>query len=114
MDLALFLSATKNVGLSEPHEEESNEDDIPLEPAARERLLDQLDIICGRFLDEYERHAPISRQRVGVWEGLNLLDLVLSCWTKIKPVRLANTLLMLERYLARGSVLNPSPQKGVA
>src|SRR5262249_37741347 len=26
LDLALFLAGTKNIGLSEPHEEESNED----------------------------------------------------------------------------------------
>ncbi|HEU5088407.1 MAG TPA: phosphotransferase, partial [Roseiflexaceae bacterium] len=101
LDLALFLTATKNIGLSEPHEEESNEDDTALEPAERERILNQLDGIGEEFLREYERHAPISRTRLEVWEGLNLLALVVSCWTKIKPVRLANTLLMLERYLER-------------
>lgn len=101
LDLALFLSATKNIGLSEPHEEESNEDDTVLDPQMRARLLDQLDAICEAFLAEYERHAPISRQRVALWETLDLLTLVLTCWTKIKPVRLDNTLAMLERHLAQ-------------
>jgi len=101
LDLALFLSATKNIGLSEPHEEESNEDDAALDPETRKYLLDQLDNICESFLAEYERHAPISRQRVALWQALDLLELVLTCWTKIKPVRLSNTMTMLERHLAQ-------------
>jgi hypothetical protein len=32
--------ATKNIGLSEPHEEESNEDDAELAPETRAALLD--------------------------------------------------------------------------
>jgi hypothetical protein len=99
LDLALFLSATKNIGLSEPHEEESNDDDTALDPEMRQRLLDRLDTVCESFLAEYERHAPISRQRVAVWQALDLLTLVLTCWTKIKPVRLSNTMTMLERHL---------------
>ena len=99
LGLALFLSATKNIGLSEPHEEESNEDDAELAPETRAALLDQLDAICERFVIEYERHAPVSRQRIALWEALDLLTLVLTCWTKIKPVRLGNTMAMLERHL---------------
>jgi Ser/Thr protein kinase RdoA (MazF antagonist) len=99
MDLALFLSATRNVGLSEPHEEESSEDDAALDPQTREALLDQLDGICEAFLAEYERHAPVSRERVALWETLDMLELVLTCWTKIKPVRVQNTLAMLEHRL---------------
>jgi hypothetical protein len=99
LDVALFLSATKNIGLSEPHEEESNEDDTPLDPLVRQSLLGELDRVCELFLAEYERHAPISRQRVAIWETLDLLMLVITCWTKIKPMRLHNTLAMLERQL---------------
>ncbi len=99
LDLALFLSATKNIGLSEPHEEESNEDDAALDDEARLALLTQLDAICESFLTHYEQVAPVSRRRVALWETLNLLALVLNCWTKIKPVRLTNTMVMLERHL---------------
>jgi hypothetical protein len=100
LDIALFLSATKNIGLSQPHEEESNEDDADLDLATRQTLLDQLDTICAAFLAEYERHAAVSRERVALWETLDLLTLVLTCWTKIKPVRLRNTMTMLERHLS--------------
>jgi hypothetical protein len=99
LDLALFLAATKNIGLSEPHEEESNEDDAELDPVTRQALLDRLDTICETFLAEYVQHAPVSRQRVALWQALDLLSLVLTCWTKIKPVRLGNTLAMIERHL---------------
>lgn len=99
LDIALFLSSARNIGLSEPHEEESSEDDAVLDPAERLALLAQLDGLCEGFLAEYERHAPVSRQRVALWETLDLLALVLNCWTKIKPVRLANTLAMLEQHL---------------
>jgi aminoglycoside phosphotransferase (APT) family kinase protein len=99
LDLALFLAATMNIGLSEPHEEESNEDDVQLDPVTRQTLLDRLEAICEAFLAEYQRHAPVSRQRVALWQALDLLSLVLICWTKIKPVRLGNTLAMIERHL---------------
>ena len=62
-------------------------------------LLAGLDAICESFLTHYEQVAPVSRRRVALWEALNLLALVLNCWTKIKPVRLNNTMLMLERHL---------------
>jgi hypothetical protein len=99
LDLALFLSSTKNIGLSEPHEEESNDDDDALDPAERSALLAGLDVVCEAFLAEYEQWAPVSRQRVVLWETLALLSLVLTCWTKIKPVRLSNTIFMLERHV---------------
>ncbi|MEO7908158.1 MAG: phosphotransferase [Roseiflexaceae bacterium] len=100
LDLGLFLAATMNIGLSEPHEEESNEDDAELDHVTRQTLLDRLELICEAFLAEYERHAPISRQRVALWQALDLLTLILTCWTKIKPVRLGNTLAMIERHLS--------------
>ena len=100
LDLALFLSATKNIGLSEPHEEESSEDDAALDDEERLATLVRLEAICEAFLAEYEQAAPVSRQRVALWEALDLLSLTLTCWTKIKPVRLSNTMLMLERHLS--------------
>ncbi|HEY3227872.1 MAG TPA: phosphotransferase [Roseiflexaceae bacterium] len=104
LDLALFLSAMKNIGLSEPHEEESSEDDAALDDEERLATLVRLEAICETFLAEYEQAAPISRQRVALWEALDLLSLTLTCWTKIKPVRLSNTMLMLERYLSQTGI----------
>ena len=76
------------------------------------RLLDRLDTICETFLAEYEQHALVSRQRVALWQALDLLSLVLTCWTKVKPVRLGNTLAMIERHL-HGMGLNNAARAGI-
>lgn len=105
LDLSLFLSATKNFALSRPHGEESDEEDLPLDPVSRLAILDQVDSVCAGFMEQYVRCAPVSRARVVAWEALQLLELVLECWVKVKPVRLSNTLLMLERHLQAHGLL---------
>ena len=91
LDLSLFLRRTKDIVLDE-------QDSMPDE-ATRARLLAQADAICEEFLSEYERHVPISRQRVALWEALDLLTLVLHSWTKVKPERLRNAMFALEQHL---------------
>ena len=105
LDLSLFLSATKNFALSRPHGEESDEEDVALDPEARLAILDQVDSVGAGFMEEYAQRAPVSRARVVAWEALNLLELVLECWVKVKPVRLSNTLLMLERHFLSHGLL---------
>jgi hypothetical protein len=105
LDLSLFLSASKNFALSRPHGEENDEEDVALDPEARLSILERLDTVCAGFVEQYARHAPVSRARVVAWEALNLLELVLECWVKVKPVRLSNTLLMLERHLQSHGLL---------
>ena len=58
-----------------------------------------MDAVCETFLAEYERLIPISRQRIALWETLDLLTLVLYCWTKIEPQRLTANMRLLERHL---------------
>ena len=57
------------------------------------------------ILAEYERHAPVSRQRVALWEALDLLTVVLRCWTKVKPRQLGNAILMLEAHLSASGLI---------
>lgn len=96
LDLSLFLRRTKDIGLSSL---DGGEDGTPANEQARLALLARIDAICELFLAEYESHVPVSRQRVALWEALDLLTLVLHCWTKAKPVRLENSMAMLERHL---------------
>jgi hypothetical protein len=49
------------------------------------------------------RHL-LSRQPIALWETLNLLTLVLTCWSKIKPVLLGNKMAMLESHLRANSL----------
>jgi hypothetical protein len=102
MDVALFMTTVKNLGLNKTgsDEEEEEEEGEGMDPATRQARLAQVEAICQLFLSEYERHAPISRPRVLLWETLNLLSLVLSSWTKLKLARLDNCLFLLDQHLS--------------
>jgi aminoglycoside phosphotransferase (APT) family kinase protein len=98
MDLARFLATTKDVGLDAVFDKQAGDD--PMTEQRRLQTLIQLEELCAAFLEQYEQLAPVSRKRVALWETLNTFTLVMSCWKKIKPMRLKNTLLMLERQLS--------------
>jgi hypothetical protein len=97
LDLGLFLAKVKDIGLSPPKDD--GEDYEPLSQAALNERLDHIDAICETFLTEYESRLPVSRQRIMLWETVNLFMLVLHSWTKVKPARLRTNMLLFERYL---------------
>ncbi len=96
LDVALFRATVKYIGLGEalPHGEE----DLYSRDALSDQLA-ELDQLCDLFLDEYEKHFAISRERVTLWETLYIFTNVLHCWTKVHPERLQGSMLMLERHL---------------
>jgi hypothetical protein len=96
LDVALFRATFKYIGLGEalPH----GLDDLYSRDALGDRLA-QLEPLCDLFLDEYEKHAEISRERVVLWETLYIFDYVLRCWTKVRPERIQGSMLMLDRQL---------------
>ncbi len=61
--------------------------------------LSALDGLCDLFLDEYERVAPVSRERVALWETLYLLESVLNCGLKLEPERLEGSMALLDRHV---------------
>jgi hypothetical protein len=63
-----------------------------------DRLI-QLEAIADRFLAHYVALRPVCRPRVTLWEAVNILELVLRSWERVKPIRLNYTILMLERQL---------------
>jgi len=89
MDLALFRASIKRsvmrsrTGRPEPSLE----------------MLSVLDGLCDLFLDEYERVAPASRERVALWETLYLLESVLNGWIKFEPDLLETSMALLERHV---------------
>jgi Phosphotransferase enzyme family len=99
LDLALFLGKIRDIGLSASETDEEDEDSESVDRTALLALLEQTEAICEMFLTEYEKHIPVSRQRIALWETLDLLTLVLHCWTKVKPARLDTNMLLLERHL---------------
>jgi hypothetical protein len=82
-------------------------DDATLhDPAARRAYLDRLNQLGELFLTEYEARAPISRQRLALWEAWDYLRDSLHLWTKAKSVRAEAVVSILEYHLARTGVLD--------
>jgi hypothetical protein len=120
MDLALFRSSLRKNGMRALFDERNSMDGAALDPATCEARLAQLDELGEVFLAHYERHAaaplldpvdvttgsssarrahaPVSRQRVALWEACYLFRLVLRSWARVEPVRLVHILTLLERH----------------
>lgn len=97
LDLSRFTRKTRALGL----------DAAKVDPGSVAGMArqEQMEGICARFLEAYEAHAPISRERIALWETLDLLTLVLYCWTKIEPERLKANMALLERHLKVSGLL---------
>jgi hypothetical protein len=80
------------------YDEGNSRDGAALDPATCQARLAQLDELSEVFLAHYERHAPVSRQRVAVWEACYLFTLLLHSWARVQPVRMAHILMLLERH----------------
>ena len=63
--------------------------------------MSALDGLCDLFLDEYERVAPVSRERVALWETFYVLESVLNCGLKLEPERLEGSMVLLERHVSQ-------------
>lgn len=112
LDLALFFTTLKNIGLNRSNkyadDDEEGEDEVePLDEAARLIQMAKIERLCALFLTEYETYAPVSRTRIVLWETLDLLALIFGSWLKLKFARLDNCMFMLERHLQanRGLVI---------
>ncbi|HLO30030.1 MAG TPA: phosphotransferase, partial [Anaerolineales bacterium] len=93
LDIAVFLAAIKDVGLT-------SDDTLQSAPLRQERLA-LLASIGEAFLEEYARRAPLSRERVALWEALEYINDVLDCWIKVKPAEVTPTMLILKHHLRR-------------
>jgi hypothetical protein len=93
LDIAVFLAAIKDVGLTS--------DDTLQTTLLREERLELLNAIGEVFLEEYRRRAPLSPQRVTLWEALEYINDVLDCWIKVKPAEVTTTMLILKDHLRR-------------
>ncbi len=96
LDLSLFLRRTKDIVLSVIEEDAGG---AAAGQPSRAALLARAEQICEVFLSEYETHVPVSRERIALWEALDLFTLVLHSWTKVKPERLKNAMFTLEQHL---------------
>jgi Ser/Thr protein kinase RdoA (MazF antagonist) len=92
MDLALFTSTMKSIG-------------IRLSPeGATSTRLDGLDELRRSFLDAYAGTATLARDRLALWETTYLLMRIVTCWTKVRPGRLEGALLLLRRHIEQAGL----------
>jgi hypothetical protein len=74
--------------------------------AARRAYLDRLNGLGALFLAEYEARAPISRQRLMLWEAWDYLRDSLHLWTKPKLHGAEAVVSILEYHLLRTELLD--------
>jgi hypothetical protein len=93
-DVGEFLSKLRSISLTVGKGEDEVVDDAQLPT-----LLKRADELGDLFLAEYERHRPISLERVTLWEALSLLRRLVDGWAKVKPSRLRMNTLLMQRFL---------------
>jgi hypothetical protein len=91
-DLALFRVSALDNALYDERIQPRDEAEV----AARRTRIDALN---ETFLAAYEAHAPVSRQRVALWEAIFYLNDSLQCWTKPRPKDARLVVQLLERHL---------------
>jgi aminoglycoside phosphotransferase (APT) family kinase protein len=99
LDLALFRATVKEMGI--------NTAAVPDQKAAtygsdaeRGARIAELNLLCDTFGQAYEETARVTPRRVQLWEALDLITVVLRCWTKVKPHQLSHGVALLAAHLA--------------
>lgn len=108
LDVGLFRAAIKDIGLNVLDAQQA------ADLAVRRARLARLAAIGEVFLAEYERHAPISRTRVALWEAWSYLRDTLHFWIKAKPAEPDNGLLMLVAQLQAMGLLDQPAMQGAS
>jgi hypothetical protein len=93
LDVGLFRAAIKDTGMNISFPSKFPDQS---ERLARLALLDEIGDV---FLSEYETHAPVSRDRVALWEAIDYLRNCLHYWIKVKPAEPDHALLILDHHL---------------
>ena len=101
-DLSMFLTSLMTISLASASSDKKKDPDRRLaDPAYWDARFEQVSSICDQFLAAYERRRPVSRQRVTIWEALNLFYLVVTGWTKVKTSEVALLVRLLDRFLIK-------------
>jgi hypothetical protein len=93
LDLGRFRAKLRDIGISTLGPLDGPDD--PRVPAH----LALLDELCEHFLTSYQAHAPVSYERVLLWETCDLLTTMLHAWTKVRLARLEPRLTTLVHQL---------------
>jgi len=97
LDLGRFRAKLRDIGISALP---SSVPALAGDPRV-ERHLRLMDELCDEFVAEYRRHAPVTAERVVLWESTDLLTALLHAWTKVRTARVGPRLALL-RHALRG------------
>jgi thiamine kinase-like enzyme len=98
-DLALFLSTVMSLAMTNSDFDDVRDSGSTMDEKTRKARFEMAMSMSEKFLDEYEKHYPVSRQRVALWETLDIFMLVLHGWIKVKAGELSDILYLLEQFL---------------
>jgi len=98
MDVGQFRVAVKDTGMNALDPTAASDD------AVRGKRLALLTEIGDTFLNEYQAHAPLQRERVALWEAMEVLRNVLHTWIKVKPEEPDHAWFTLGHILRRSMV----------
>ena len=107
LDLGRFRAKLRDIGISTLAYSEK-----PLTGPPLSENLTLLDDLCDVFLDAYRELAPVSTERVLLWETCDLLTGMLHAWTKVRLARIDPRLTLLRHHLT--AVNHLAEQRGVA
>ncbi len=94
LDLGRFRGKLRDIGVTAlSAREEGYRADL-----LEDRLV-LLDGFCDLFLDEYRSHAPVTSQRVLLWETIDVLTALLHTWSKVRLLRVEPRLAILRHQL---------------
>lgn len=98
-DLALFLSSVMSLAMTNTDFDETSDSGATMDEETRKARFETVMSLNETFLDEYDKHRPVSRQRVALWEALDIFMLVLHGWIKVKVGELGDTIYLMEQFL---------------
>ena len=105
-DLGLFLCAFLRAGMATVDFDDIEINPEPTGAAARLARFERLIAVSESFLEEYEScYMPVNRQRVALFEALELFILILHAWTKVKVRELNDIMFVLEHFLPAHKIL---------
>ncbi|HJQ14710.1 MAG TPA: phosphotransferase, partial [Anaerolineales bacterium] len=107
-DLALFLSAVMSIGMTNSDFDEVRDTGSTMDEDTRKARFALAMSLSENFLDEYAKHHPVSRQRVALWQTLDIFMLVLHGWIKVKVGELSDILYLLEQFLQSKKIVGTS------
>jgi hypothetical protein len=103
LDLALFRTTLVDLCLR------GMEEDGAMAAADLDAAEVALDELCATFLDAYAEVAPLSIERLALWDAITSTKDILDCWRKVKFEHLDRRMHFLHRRLGTAALADAAP-----